>query len=169
MTSMSKEPIIGLFYCIHRALLPHSQGSFAAYLGLFCHIFRALLPHTYIMRVPTTKNIGFVCAQIVCIRMKESGVVYKNMCHVGWLRDQQAPENQRALLQNSVSFIGLFCKRDLWNVCIRMKESGVVYNVYAKRAPLQGSFAEYLLFYRALLRKRPIDCLNQSEGKWSRI
>ena len=28
--------------------------------------------------------------------------------------DEQAPSNYRSLLQNIVSFIGLFCKRDLY-------------------------------------------------------
>jgi len=37
---------LGLFCHIHRALLPHTQGSFATYTGLLCHIHRALLPHT---------------------------------------------------------------------------------------------------------------------------
>ena len=66
-------------------------------------------------------------------------------------------------LQNMVSFIKLFCRRDLYFWWVKSQlYSEFIYGVsmgwlrLAGSLKLQVSFAEYGLFYRALLQKRRI-------------
>ena len=75
--------------------------------------------------------------------------------HFPWKQSyMQSPRlNCRCLLQNVVSFIGLFCKRDLKFKRAAFSVETVVHAIASFK--LQVSFAECCLFYRALLQKRP--------------
>ena len=108
------------------------------------------------------------------IRAELSEIVYQSETDFGvtWQGE--------SLLQNIVSFIGLFCKRDLWNMCWTFwdilpewdwlcvyvaveilkrqlaTKSGMGWLRLVGSLKSQVSFAECCLFYRAFLQKRPI-------------
>ena len=74
-------------------------------------------------------------------------------------------QNSRSLLQNIVSSIGLFCKRDLnfegaYTTHIHTNQSESHRQVRIHK--VQVSLAEYCLFYRALFQMRPIICTESS-------
>ena len=70
----------------------------------------------------------------------------------------------KSLLQNIVSFIGLLCAKETYNSHTSHVYQDTCITIYAHMGwlrlvgslKLYVSFAEYRLFYRALLRKRPI-------------
>jgi len=71
----------------------------------------------------TTRETKGVCIWVMCVCVFMMCVcvcvcVYSLTSAIGGGYGQQDRLNHRSLLQNIVSFIGLFCKRDLERVCV---------------------------------------------------
>ena len=128
--------------------------------------------------------IGLLCKRDLCwVAMAYSDIVCTltdtptklNMSHYGVATISRLLKNYRSLSQNIVAFIGLFCKRD---ICLRESTNRshlyidnlmdniyiLTYATYNLFTRMKTSYdpdhmmriAEYSLFRRALLQKRPI-------------
>ena len=97
--------------CMNDWCTKHSGVWLIWCVWVMSHIWTSQVTH--MNKEDTYTQEGHTCvARLTRARMKETWRVHTERAHMGWLR-LVGSINYRSLLQNIVSFIGLFCRRDL--------------------------------------------------------